>query len=57
MQELALYPSFTISETLSYFGRLHGMTAAEVESGAESLTLLLDLPHRNRATKTLRSVS
>ena len=54
-QELALFPEFTIPETLSYFGRLHGMSGAEIERGSETLTQVLDLPpHRNRAIKTLR---
>ena len=55
---MALYPEFTVGETLSYFGRLHGMSAAEIERGAETLTQVLDLPpHRNnRAIKTLRLV-
>ena len=58
LQDLALYPEFTISETLSYFGRLHGMTAAGVEGAAEALAQVLDLPaaqQRNtRLVKTLR---
>ena len=53
-QELALHTEFSISETFSYFGRLHGLGGDEVARQAEFLTQLLDLPNGRSQIKTLR---
>lgn len=54
-QELALYPEITVSETLMYFSRLHGMTAAELKDRADFLIdNFLDLAaQRDRLVKNL----
>ena len=47
-QELALYPEFTIQETLSYFGRIFGMSAARIRERTEFLMTFLDLPRAHK---------
>ncbi|ELT92522.1 hypothetical protein CAPTEDRAFT_162923 [Capitella teleta] len=53
-QELALFQDFTISETLSYFGRLHKMTSKRVK---ERMTFLLDFLHLPDKGRLIRQLS
>lgn len=43
-QELALYPDFTILETLHYFGQLYRMTPEELQTRSAHIVALLNLP-------------
>ena len=43
-QELALYPDFTITETLHYFGQLYHMAAEELQTRSAHIVALLNLP-------------
>ena len=43
-QEIALYPDLSIAETLSFHGRLHGMSKDEVLTRQEWLLTFLALP-------------
>ncbi|CAG0897220.1 unnamed protein product [Darwinula stevensoni] len=56
-QEVALYPVFTIEETLRYFGRIHGMTKKEIKDRTEFLIEFLGLPPGNRRVDSLSSCS
>ncbi len=52
-QEIALYPSLTLQENLSFFGRLYGLPAAELENTIKEYLNLLGLEaHRHRPLKT-----
>lgn len=56
VQEMALYGDFTMSETLYYFGILHGMSLKSVRARREFLTEFLELPTQNKLIRTLRYV-
>ena len=47
-QEIALYPDLSITETLRFHGRLHGMESSRILSRQEWLIDFLDLPDPNR---------
>ena len=48
-----MFGEFTVRETLQYFGRIYGMTAAEIKSQTKFLIKLLDLP--DEKTRPIRS--
>jgi ABC-type multidrug transport system ATPase subunit len=52
-QELALFPDFTISETLFYFGRIYHMTNEAIGERTRFLIKMLDLPEGDRKVKAL----
>jgi ABC-type multidrug transport system ATPase subunit len=47
-QELALFPDFTIEETLKYFGRLYHLNDSVIRERTLFLLKFLDLPDKNR---------
>ena len=52
-QELALYNEFSIEETLHYFGRIYGMSAAKIRERTEFLMTFLDLQNLPGSSKRL----
>ena len=52
-QELALYPEFTIAETVEYFGRIYKLEQSFVRDQLDCICKLLDLPPGDRRVKTL----
>ncbi|XP_029963095.1 ABC transporter G family member 23 isoform X2 [Salarias fasciatus] len=52
-QELALYNEFTISDTLTFFGRIHGLTSKETQTRMEFLIDFLDLPQKHSLVRNL----
>ncbi|XP_027200085.2 ABC transporter G family member 20-like [Dermatophagoides pteronyssinus] len=52
-QELALFPDFTIKETLRYFGQLYRMSPKEIKARTKFLITLLHLPEKNRLVSQL----
>lgn len=52
-QELALFPDFTIKETLRYFGQLYRMSAKDIKARTKFLITLLHLPEKNRLVSQL----
>ncbi|KAL2083164.1 hypothetical protein ACEWY4_020937 [Coilia grayii] len=52
-QDLALYSEFTISDTLWFFGRIHGLTSKETQARMEFLIDFLDLPQKNSLVRNL----
>ena len=52
-QELALFPDFTASETLRYFGQLYHMSPDAIKSATAHIIDLLHLPVNNRAVNQL----
>ena len=52
-QELALYGEFTISETLSYFGRIFDMPRERIRARTKFLIKFLDLPTQQRLIMNL----
>lgn len=52
-QELALYNEFTISDTLTFFGRIHGLTSKEMQTRMEFLIDFLDLPQKHSLVRNL----
>ncbi|XP_071000962.1 ABC transporter G family member 23-like, partial [Oncorhynchus clarkii lewisi] len=46
-QDLALYNEFTISDTLTFFGRIHGLSATDTQARMDFLVDFLDLPHNS----------
>ncbi|XP_022100024.1 ABC transporter G family member 20-like isoform X2 [Acanthaster planci] len=52
-QETALYEDFTISETLNYFGTIHGMPRDVLQGRKEFLINLLDLPSMDSMIRNL----
>ncbi|XP_068423797.1 ABC transporter G family member 20 [Clinocottus analis] len=52
-QELALYSEFTISDTLTFFGRVHGLTAKETRARMHFLLDFLDLPQKRSLVRNL----
>lgn len=53
-QELALYNEFTISDTLTFFGRIHGLTSKETQARMDFLVDFLDLPQKHSLVQNLR---
>jgi ABC-type multidrug transport system ATPase subunit len=51
---MALYGDFTMSETLYYFGILHGMSLRRVRERRVFLQEFLELPAQNKLIRTLR---
>ncbi|KAK3590643.1 hypothetical protein CHS0354_013676 [Potamilus streckersoni] len=52
-QETALFNEMTIGETLSYFGRIHGMNSESIKKRTNFLLEFLTLPKPNRLVKEL----
>uniref|UniRef100_A0AAQ5YPJ2 ABC transporter domain-containing protein n=1 Tax=Amphiprion ocellaris TaxID=80972 RepID=A0AAQ5YPJ2_AMPOC len=52
-QELALYNEFTISDTLTFFGRIHGLTSKETQARMNFLIDFLDLPQKHSLVRNL----
>uniref|UniRef100_A0A3Q4HAE2 ABC transporter G family member 20-like n=1 Tax=Neolamprologus brichardi TaxID=32507 RepID=A0A3Q4HAE2_NEOBR len=52
-QELALYNEFTISDTLIFFGRIHGLTSKETQARMNFLIDFLDLPQKTSLVRNL----
>uniref|UniRef100_A0A3B4VBQ0 ABC transporter G family member 23-like n=1 Tax=Seriola dumerili TaxID=41447 RepID=A0A3B4VBQ0_SERDU len=52
-QELALYNEFTISDTLTFFGRIHGLTSKETQARMDFLVDFLDLPQKQSLVRNL----
>ncbi|KAI3363418.1 hypothetical protein L3Q82_012042 [Scortum barcoo] len=52
-QELALYNEFTISDTLTFFGRIHGLTSKETRARMDFLIDFLDLPQKQSLVRNL----
>ncbi|KAK6328142.1 hypothetical protein J4Q44_G00001200, partial [Coregonus suidteri] len=46
-QDLALYNEFSISDTLTFFGRIHGLTTMDTQARMDFLVDFLDLPHNS----------
>ncbi|XP_072565621.1 ABC transporter G family member 23 isoform X1 [Paramormyrops kingsleyae] len=46
-QDLALYNEFTISDTLWFFGRIHGLSGKETQTRMQFLIDFLDLPQKS----------
>lgn len=53
-QDIALYNEFTISNTLWFFGRIHGLSSKETEARMSFLIDFLDLPQKHSLVKNLR---
>ena len=51
---MALYEAFTMSETLVYFGILHGMSMKDIRQRREFLQEFLELPSPKKLIRTLR---
>ncbi|XP_064173396.1 ABC transporter G family member 20 isoform X2 [Anguilla rostrata] len=52
-QDLALYDEFTISDTLWFFGRIHGLSSKDTEARIDFLIDFLNLPQRTRLVRNL----
>ncbi|KAM7385301.1 hypothetical protein PAMP_001389 [Pampus punctatissimus] len=52
-QELALYNEFTISDTLTFFGRIHGLTSKDTLARMDFLVDFLDLPQKQSLVRNL----
>ncbi|CAG2109369.1 unnamed protein product [Medioppia subpectinata] len=52
-QELALFPDFTLEETLNYFGRLYHMKERIIAERTDFLLKFLDLPEKGRLVGNL----
>ncbi|XP_067466841.1 ABC transporter G family member 23 isoform X1 [Thunnus thynnus] len=52
-QELALYNEFTISDSLTFFGRIHGLTSKETQARMDFLIDFLDLPQKHSLVRNL----
>jgi len=52
-QEVALFPDFTIKETLTFFARLFGMEDVEIRERVKFLINFLQLPDKNRLVGNL----
>uniref|UniRef100_A0A671TRI6 ABC transporter G family member 20-like n=1 Tax=Sparus aurata TaxID=8175 RepID=A0A671TRI6_SPAAU len=52
-QELALYNEFTIGDTLTFFGRIHGLTRKETKARMDFLIDFLDLPQKTSLVRNL----
>lgn len=54
LQDLALYNEFTISDSLTFFGRIHGLTYKETQARMNFLIDFLDLPQKHSLVRNLR---
>ena len=52
-QEIALFPDFTIEETLLYFGNLYRLRSSMIKQRTEFLLKFLDLPEKTRLVGNL----
>ncbi|XP_026799872.1 ABC transporter G family member 23 isoform X2 [Pangasianodon hypophthalmus] len=52
-QDIALYNEFTISDTLWFFGRIHGLSSKETQERMKFLIEFLDLPQKNSLVRNL----
>ncbi|KAL7861589.1 hypothetical protein SRHO_G00130300 [Serrasalmus rhombeus] len=52
-QDIALYSEFTISNTLWFYGRIHGLSSKETEDRMNFLIDFLDLPQKNSLVRNL----
>lgn len=52
-QDLALYNEFTIGDTLTFFGRIHGLKAKATQARMDFLIDFLDLPQKNSLVRNL----
>uniref|UniRef100_A0A6Q2Z4G9 ABC transporter domain-containing protein n=1 Tax=Esox lucius TaxID=8010 RepID=A0A6Q2Z4G9_ESOLU len=52
-QDLALYNEFTISDTLTFFGRIHGLSSKETRARMDFLVDFLDLPQKTKLVRNL----
>ncbi|XP_041373715.1 ABC transporter G family member 20-like isoform X1 [Gigantopelta aegis] len=52
-QEMALYQKFTISDTMTYFGHLHGMTRTQIGKRIDFLLDFLTLPDKHQMVEQL----
>ncbi|KAJ3610000.1 hypothetical protein NHX12_022094 [Muraenolepis orangiensis] len=52
-QDLALYNEFTISDTLTFFGHIHGLTSKETQARMDFLVDFLDLPQKCSLVRNL----
>ncbi|XP_073683279.1 ABC transporter G family member 23 [Garra rufa] len=52
-QDIALYNEFTISNTLWFYGRIHGLSSKETEARMNFLVDFLDLPQKNSLVRNL----
>lgn len=52
-QEIALYPEFSISEMMRFFGLIYGMSKAEIEQRMNYLITFLELPDQHRQVQHL----
>ncbi|XP_047207951.1 ABC transporter G family member 23 isoform X1 [Girardinichthys multiradiatus] len=52
-QDLALYNEFTISDTLTFFGRIHGLTSKETRARMDFLIDFLHLPQKHSLVRNL----
>ncbi|KAI4903726.1 hypothetical protein NFI96_021717 [Prochilodus magdalenae] len=52
-QDIALYNEFTISNTLWFYGRIHGLSSKETEDRMNFLIDFLDLPQKNSLVRNL----
>ncbi|KAM9466438.1 ABC transporter G family member 23 isoform 1-T1 [Clarias gariepinus] len=52
-QDIALYNEFTISDTLWFFGRIHGLSSKETRERMKFLIDFLDLPQKNSLVRNL----
>lgn len=53
-QDIALYNEFTISNTLWFYGRIHGLSSKDTEARINFLIDFLDLPQKNSLVRNLR---
>uniref|UniRef100_UPI001EAE9E36 ABC transporter G family member 23-like n=1 Tax=Oncorhynchus gorbuscha TaxID=8017 RepID=UPI001EAE9E36 len=53
-QDLALYNEFTISDTLTFFGRIHGLSSTDTQARMDFLVDFLDLPQKSKLVRNLR---
>lgn len=53
---MALYSVLSIAETFLYYGRLFGMTYAQIENRTEQLIKLLELPSAKTLVENLRYI-
>ncbi|XP_036402793.1 ABC transporter G family member 23 isoform X1 [Megalops cyprinoides] len=52
-QDLALYNEFTISDTLWFYGRIHGLSSKDTQSRMDFLIEFLDLPQKSSLVRNL----
>ncbi|XP_045075548.1 ABC transporter G family member 20, partial [Coregonus clupeaformis] len=51
--DLALYNEFTISDTLTFFGRIHGLSSKDTQARINFLVDFLDLPQKSKLVRNL----